>query len=575
MSSNNFGIPAGQQPPSGDPIDANLQGSNPRLQTIKYVSVLPSGKLGDYTENNRVDFMPDPTTNPYFDGAQSYLNIQVRNTSTYNQGNGNAPTATPPLCFPAHVGANAMINRCVVRSKQDNQVIEDLEGYNLLNGIKNAYSNDSDVFKTLGRITGVAGRTPRGMNQLVDNLACNYFLPNGQVDATSNAITGGNEGVTAQFCVPIESGLMSAFANQHHVVPNLDVPLHLQFFLEKADVALQTLYHKFVRETNVNGVTVTDVYAQSPYENVAAVKAGDEITIDKNVCDTALLVENDAYDASMCAWRIGQSVTDGTDTRVITKVEVNEGAGNDQIKITLDAAFSAGDGAITFKNAAVNRSYVIDKIELKLLLTIPDAATMSMIRSQMARGISFMSVQLYKQSTAAQLKNAVIDIPEALTRASCLMAVPCNQNDLEETDLGNSYLFCQPDPNNNTNYIYQIQNTLIPNLAVETALATNVKSDNAIFFNQQVMALRHWMAVKALSDAPRVAKTTDLDIELPFFYPVSLSPKGQSFNLISSAPQLRINNNGNGADITPKLFHIFCPHTRILKASDAGVEVSF
>ena len=568
---NRFDVP---NQPEGAPIDASLQGSSPKIQQIRYLNVLPSGKLGDYTENNRVDFMPDPTTCPYFDGAQSYLNIQVRNTSTYVQGDSaNAPTASPPMCFPAHVGVNALINRCVIRSKQDNQVIEDLESYNALNGIKNAYSNDSDIFKTLGRITGVCGRTPRPMNQTIDNLACNYFLPNGET--TSNTISGGNEGVTAQFCVPVESGLMSAFANQHHVVPNLDVPLHLQFFLEKNKVALQTMYHKFVRQTTVNGVSVTDVYAVSPFENISSTKSGNDIFVDTSVCDTSLTIEGKAYSPEMCTFRLGQAITDGTNTRIITAVEINQGASNNQIKITVDVAFAAGDGAILINSADTNRSYVVDKIELKLLLTIPDSSTMNMIRSQMARGISFMSVQLYKQSTASQLKNAVIDIPEALTRASCLMAVPCDQNALESVDEANSYLFCQPDANNQTSYIYQIQNTLIPNIAVDTNQATNVKSDNAIFFNQQVMALRHWINVKALADDPKVAKLTDLDIELPFFYPVSLSPKGQSFDLINAAPQLRINNNGSGSDITPKLFHIFCPHTRILKSSDSGVEISF
>jgi hypothetical protein len=558
-------------------LDANLQGSNPKLQTIKYVNVLPSGKLGDYTQNNRVDFSPDPVTCSYFDGAQSYLNIQVRNTSTYQQGNSvAAPTAVPPMCFPAHCGANAMINRCVIRSKNDNQVIEDLEAYNLLNSLKNSYTNDSDVFKTLGRITGVAGRTPRGLNQTVDNIAVNYFVPNGEFDLpTSNNVTGGNVGVSAQFCVPIESGLMSAYANQHHVVPNLDVPLHIQFFLEKNNVALHTLYHKFYRERVIEGVNVVEVIAVSPFEDVACEKTGTELLVDVDICDTELVSENEVYGTDMCAWRVGQAITDGADTRIITAVEIGQGINNDQIKITTDVAFSAGDGAINIQNAPVNRSYVIDKIELKLLLTIPDPSTMRMIRSQMSRGISFMSVQLYKQSTSQALKNAVIDIPEALTRASCLLAVPCDQNNLESLDLDNSYLFCTPDANNNTTYQWQIQNMLIPNLAVDTTLATNAKSDNAIFFNQVVMALRHMVNVKALADAPRVEKEEDLDIELPFFYPVSLSPVGQSFNLINSAPQLRINNVGNGTDITPKLYHIFVPHTRVLKSADDGVAISF
>jgi hypothetical protein len=563
-------------------MDANLEGSNPKLQTIKYVNVLPENKVGNYKELNRVDYKPSPSTIPYFDGKQSYLHVEVQSDCSFAQGNSaNPPTAAPPVCFPAHIGANALINRCLVRSSDNGVVLEDIEAYNMLNGIKNAYTNDSDVFKTLGRITGVAGRTPCEANQGIDNLAVNYFLPNGE-NATGNLVTGGGTSVEAQFALPIETGLFSAFSGQHHAVPNLDVPIHLQFFLEKANVALQVMSSRFHRNVTINGTACVEEVYQSPLTNHAAVKAGTEITLDTSVCETDLVVNDDAYVSNMCAFRVGQMLTDGTDHRVITAVEMNTGAGNNQIKITTDIAFSAGDGAINVKLADIARAYTINKIELKLLTTIPDPSTMKMIRSQMARGVSFSSVQLYKLSTASQLVNSVIEIPEALTRVMSLLAVPVQQDNLESKDIDNSYVYCRPDSNlpggannNNTTYQWQIQNTLIPNLSVETKGATNVKSDNSIYFNQVVMALRHLVDVKALADNPLCNKTTDVDIELPFFYPVSLSPVGQSFNIIDSAPQLRINNSGTGADITAKLYHVFAIHTRIMKSSEMGAEIQF
>lgn len=568
-------VAAGEDAPAN--MNAMMTGNNPKLQTVKYSNVLPEGKLGNYKQNDRVDFMPNPATCPYFDGAQSYLNIQVRNTSTFNDGNSaNPSTAAVPLCFPANMGVNAVINRCLIRAKDNSQVIEDLEAYNLMNGIKNAYTQDSDVFKTLGRISGVAGRTPSAMNQTADNLAVNYFLPNGEHDiATSNAITGGNTGASASFCVPVESGLMSAFAGQHHVVPNLDVPLHMQFFLEKNNTALQALYHKFYRTTTVQGTAVVDEYALDPFADITVVKAGTELLVPVAVCNTKLTIDGKLYTPEMCSWRVGQALTDGTDTRIIASVEVNQGAAENQIKITLDVALTAGDGDVDIKLAPATREYTIDKIELKLLLTIPDDATMRMIRSQMARGISFASYQLYKQSTSQGLVNAVIDVPEALTKVMSMLAVPVDQNNLETLDESNQYVYCRPSAANPTNYQWQIQNTLIPNLSVQTNAITNVNSDNAIYYNQVVMALRHMLNVKALADDPKVAKVSDRDIDLPFFYPISLSPKGQSFNLINSAPQLRLNNGGGGADITPILFHIFAVHTRILKSTEMGAEIDF
>ncbi len=574
-------------------LNAEVSGSSPKLQQVRYVNVLPQGKQGDYTQNNRVDFMPDPVTAPYFDGAQSYLNIRVRNTSNFEQGNSaSAPTANPPICFPAHVGVNALINRCVERSK-DGVVIEDIEAYNQITGIAQSYSHDSDVFPTLSRISGVAGRTCEPMNQTIDNLGVNYFLPNGALNASSNTITGGNEGVSASFCVPVQTGLMSAFgfqkdsfgnlSRQHHVVPNLDVGgLHLQFFLEKNNVALQTMYSKFYKETTINGTAVVEEYAKYPLESHSAVKTGTQILLDTSVCDTSKVVNDVPYDPSMCVFRVGAILSDGTDQRVITSVKTDQGASSNQIEIEVDVAFSAGDGAVNVQLGAINRNYVIDKIELKLLLTIPDDQTLRMIRSQMARGISFTSMQLYKQSTAQQLKNAVIDIPEALTRAQAILAVPCQQDDLEAVDIFNSYIYTRPDAllpiggnTNNYTYQWQIENLLLPNLAVDTNSKTNNQNDNSIFFNQQVMALRHLIEVKALADAPKVRKSEDVDLELPYFLPVSLSPRGVSYDLVNSAPQLRITNSASGADIKAKLFHIHCVHTRILTATDGGVEVAF
>jgi len=572
-------------------MDAQLQGSNPKLQTVKYVNILPEGKQGQYTQNERVDFMPDPSTVPYFDGKQSYLNIRVRNTSTFAIGNSaNAATAATPLCFPAHIGANAMINRCLIRAKDNSQVIEDLEAYNQFNGIKNAYTHDQDIFKTLGRISGVAGRTCQPINQTVDNLAVNYFLPNGSIGTggTANSIVGGNKGIDASFCVPIESGLFSAFGDQHHVIPNLDVPIHQQLFLEKANVALQVMASKMYRQVLVNGTTVTVVEGKSPLADHAAQldASKTELLLNGDECNTALAPDGVPYTAQMCAFRVGMPIVVGADTRIITKVQTNTGATNAQITITVDGGFSAGPGAATFKMASMTRSYVIDKIELKCLLTIPDAPTMRMIRSQMNKGISFASVQLYKQSSPASLLNAVLDIPEALTRAGSLVAVPVQQDDLESLDIQNSYMYCRPDAalqrnnggslgnTNQTTYQWQVGGLLLPNLAVETNSATNAASDNVIFFNQQVMALRHAIKVQSLADSPKARKLQDVDLDLPFFYPLSLAPTGQSFNIIDSAPQLRINNSV-GTDTTAKLYHIFVVHTRVLKSTDMGAAISF
>ena len=39
--------------------------------------------------------------------------------------------------------------------------------------------------------------------------------------------------------------------------------------------------------------------------------------------------------------------------------------------------------------------------------------------------------------------------------------------------------------------------------------------------------------------------------------------------------QLRLNNGGTGAQVSPILFHIFAVHTRVLKSTDMGATIDF
>ena len=52
----------------------------PKLQNVKYTSILPMRKSSGNKQNEKVEFMIPPEI-PYFDGKQSYLLVHVRNTS--------------------------------------------------------------------------------------------------------------------------------------------------------------------------------------------------------------------------------------------------------------------------------------------------------------------------------------------------------------------------------------------------------------------------------------------------------------------------------------------------------------
>ena len=161
------------------------------------------------------------------------------------------------------------------------------------------------------------------------------------------------------------------------------------------------------------------------------------------------------------------------------------------------------------------------------------------------------------------------------------MSVPCQQANLNSVDQANVYCFPRPDSilNNNDNdysYQWQVRQVLIPNLEVKTNKAVDDKNDNCIFFNQQLMALRPMMDVRALSDHAEMATNNNQDLQLPYFFPLLLAPLGTSFDLIDAAPQLRVTNETNTTgDITAKLNFVFVNHTRLLKITDTGVDVEF
>ena len=160
--------------------------------------------------------------------------------------------------------------------------------------------------------------------------------------------------------------------------------------------------------------------------------------------------------------------------------------------------------------------------------------------------------------------------------------MPVQQDKLNSVDQDNAYIYPRPDsvfqaPTNPNDYSYQwlVRNVLIPNLQVETNHLVDAKSDNCILFQQQIMALRPMMEVRSLGD--KIINDKIFDLDLPFFFPLLLAPHGSSFDLIDSAPQLRIENSqtANLAQITAKLHFMFVNHVRKLTVVDDNVEINF
>jgi hypothetical protein len=557
----------------------NTQGTNnPKLQSVNYVTILPEGKTSGYKPEQQIDFKIDPIQFPYIDGKQSYLLLNIEPTGTFSNANA---TADVPLMFVPNMGANSIVNRLTCRLNDGTgKIIEDRESYNLYNGIMNSYAHDSDVFPSLAKVEGVSGRTSHPVNRTIDNINNTYFYPLPDISTTTNTAAGGNS-LLAQnsFVIPIQLGLFSAFGNQHQAVPNMDIGgCHLTYYLERANRCLQTLCHKFYRTSNVNNVSVDAVF---PIEFTDPVEITFTSTTEFNVkqtdCDCNLTIGDEPWTIDKCAWRVGMPLKIGSNSAVslIDSIEIDGGL----IKVTLDQGIGAvGDDTVQPDDIS-KRDYSISKVELRVLNTMPDAGTMKDIRRSVMRGINFNSTQLYKVSTASALKNAVVDIPESLTKCLSIMAVPCQQSNLDTVDGQNSYNYPRPDSMlnvNNNDYTYQwlVRQILIPNLAVVTNKLVDAKSDNTILFNQLLMAMRPMYNVRSLEDNKLNQTHNNQDLNLPYFFPLSLAPMGSSFDLIDSAPQLRV-ENVDSATTTAKLYHIFVNHVRMLKGSDASVDIEF
>jgi len=537
------------------------------LSAVKYKTILPEGKTSGYKENEKVEFVIPPDVG-YFDGKQSYLNIVVRNTTTSN-------SSSYPCAFPAHVGAHALINRLQLQDSKGFE-LENIEQYNLYTGILNAYGNNTDTYEAISKVEGVAAHNPQALHMGADDPKVNYFNPPNTGNVTANIVTSVGS-VANTFCLPINLGLFSAFANEHMAYPNLDIGgSRLTIYLEEAKNALQSLASNFIEEATLqDGNTKIQNVHKFISESVDGAITGGRVVIEAGAQRDIPSDTESGFNFARIGYRVG--------------MEIQDNAG---IKGTIESMTIDGDGDLVIQTSGLHNSvdtsilavpptfsYEIDKIELKLLETIPDPSTVKQIRRVMTQGINYQTTQLTKISTPAQLVNAVVDIPSAITRGLSIMVSPVQTDKIGKDNAENSLLYPQPDayyPTNNNEYSYQwqVKNILIPNreLRITGTAEDTVQNDNPTFFNQQVMALRPMREVKALGDSS--IKEEDAELSQPFFIPILLSPVGSSFDLVDTDPQLRIKNStATPSNILAKLHHVYINHTRKLVANDSGVMV--
>lgn len=572
-------LPSEKPAPVADILEeqSGMEEKAPKAQlvNVKYMNILPDQKTSGYTEQQKCQFTI-PSDIGYFDPKQSYLNIVVRPTSTYNSAASSGLTdfTSYPCCLPPNMGAHSLFSRVQLQSA-DGKTIEDVDAYNLFVSLLKSYSHDDDELATLSKIEGVSAHNNLPEARDFGNGAVNTFLPPLSPDVSGNLNLPLEDYIGHAYQIPLHLGSWCGVEKSKHVVyPNLNIGGSLlTLFFDRATHVLQDLASAFtppVDETEELPY-YNYVSAQTPVDcsDISGVMDVEFVLVSYNVCDTS----NSLFDITKVVYQPGTIVgiklgTNVIEYRVVDTVEAAGGDGGNQLRINLKTGipYTGQSTPVTIQLAPPSHSYTIDKIELKVLETMPDAGTMNRIAKQMAgQGMTFTSVTCNKLSTPAQLQNAVVNVPNAFTRAQSILAVPVQSANMYVTTDANSYIYPQVDDSNEYTYQWQVSDTLIPNREIKTDTSIDATSDNVIHYNMLVQAFRPIFTVKAFNQGLwSVDRSEARVLTNPFCYPLPLAPAGGTYNTLNTELQLR-QENESAVNTTSKLYHVFTLHTRSLQ----------
>jgi len=545
------------------------------LMNVKYMNILPDQKTAGYTEQQKAQFTI-PSDIGYLDPKQSYLNVVIRPTSTYASSvlTGLTGYGKYPCCLPPNVGAHSLFSRVQLQSA-DGKTLEDVDAYNLWVSLLKSYSHDDDELATLSKIEGVSAHNNLAEARDFGNTAVNYFLPPNEVDASGGLDIQTSDYTAHAFQLPLHLGSWCGLEkSKHQVYPNLNIGGSLlTLFFDRASHVLTDLASAFTPPVDEDEALPYYDYvsAQTPVDcsDISGVVDISNVLIATTVCDTT----NSLFDAAKLVYQPGTVIgvkigNNAIEYSIVESVDINKGSGLNQVRVNFDPVipYIGVTGPVTIQVAPPAHSYTIDKIELKVLETMPDAGTMNRIAKQMAsEGTTFVSVTCNKLSTPAQLQNAVVNVPNAFTRAQSILAVPVQSATLYSTTDANSYIYPQVDASNQYTYQWQVSDTLIPNREIATNTSIDATSDNVIHFNMLTQAFRPIFTVKSYNQGLWSVDRDDRRVLTnPFCYPLPLAPAGGTYNTLNTELQLR-QENSDAANTTSKLYHVFTLHTRSLQ----------
>lgn len=551
--------------------------SGPSLVDVKYTTIKPQEKTGDYKTGDRCTFHLDPQEITYIDGKQSYIYVELENNSSFSNV---SATSSPPTCLMPHIGIHGLFDRMTLRSLNGLE-LEDMDASDTYKALQ-SYTHDFDEFPGMAKVEGIAAHTPKPHNSCCNDPKVNAMFPPAFYNTTSKTLTGGTSYLPHSYCMPLPFGLMSAFQNEHKVFPNASfLGTKIENYFANAKHLLKEMAGRYTVNAG-GGITERYIHGTDPVacDNIPTADPQNEVFI-TNMDTTA----ND-WSPDDVIFRVGMPVTfnytvGGADvswSSLITAVSADEGTSTDQLRIVVadDLGKDGNVGDIenlTIQLGDITYNYTVNKVELRVLETIPSDP--KAIDAAISKGINYMTYQLTKQSMPAGLKNQVINIPSSLTRAKSILLTHCVSNNIDVANV-NSLVYPQMEDNlNSVRYQWQVRNTLTPNRSVLVSPTENQASDNTIWYLEMAKAMRPVNTVRALNDGlpiPFNDTGNYQDLQLPLVYPLLLAPVRNSYSLVNAEPQLRIENS-TSAQVDARLYHIFINHVRTVRRVGDSLNV--
>ena len=419
----------------------------------------------------------------HFDIGRDVGFADLKNAFIEAEINLNGSVNAPCAQLYRACGGSSVLNRVVIRSQ--GRLLEELNDYNLYANLKYSATENDGILNKRSRLEGCAKSYKIDQNPYVTQNSVNAGAAFTDINDTWRY-------VDRKVQIPLNC---SGVFNNGQAHPCLAIPLELSLLLEKssrcmlvnpADVTFGCKdTGGAVNNLALDAATVKKYGLLNGANNYTDAQLNPVANLPLRVGQRVLLKKGggagNLANAGQC--NIVSINIDGTPDVVIafgnadgTAVNICDGVITGVTMQVLD------DNGLLFSNAATadgitvaaqSLNYEVKNPRLVVPKIIPNAAFTSSISVAIAKGkyaMDLYSWTNYKQAIPGAVANSTTIIPADLSRCKAILSVPVEQINL---DAFNSVSNIQGRYQNATQYVYQINNKLIPDRNVNLAREVN------------------------------------------------------------------------------------------------------